>query len=455
MKKFVILILSMIVFILGMVTAFADNIISPAPITNISVPKGGLSPYIHTEEVKEETSVSLDNIETSPEFEAFLYDALYEQQDRINIYDFKIPASEFQDWFVEFTFRHPELFLYDGSYTYYQTGEYMSTLIPSYQVDKSERDAFLTVMNEKLDEYYDLVKDIDDELKKYLLIHSKIIRETHYAYDNNTNTVAHTAYSFFVKGASTCQGYANALMLIGDKVGLEVSCCFNRAVNVRHIWNYIKINDKWYHTDTTWDDYSAKIDDTTYNNEKDQGAYHLYFLCSDEAYAVNGHGNKSDYKTFENELIPCTDKTYEDDKWAFNLKSESGGIYLTDFDYENNNLFFDLVGVKDSNSNPVRFVTNNLWGKDTYVSEPLIYTSSVKYYTFTKKDIPSAQYRCVLKNDEKITSIVSHSVSNKGKYKYSYVTIPVDQEYLSCWDEITVYLWNGIIPLSEKVTITK
>ncbi len=455
MKKIIILILSLMVIIFGVVTAHADNIISPAPITNISAPTGGLSPYIHTEEVQEDSYVSLDNIETSSEFEEFLYDALYEQQERINIYDYKIPTSEFQDWFAEFTFRHPELFLYDGSYSFYQSNRYMSILIPSYQVDMSERDAFITLMNEKLDEYYDLVKDVDDELKKYLLIHSKIIRETHYAYDCDTNTVTHTAYSFFVNGASTCQGYANALLLIGDKVGLEVSCCFNRDENVRHIWNYIKINGKWYHTDTTWDDYNAKIDDTTHNNEKDQGAYHLYFLCSDEAYAVNGHGDKADYRTFEDELFSCTDKTYEDDKWAFNLKGESGGIYLTDFDYENNNLFFDLVGAKDSNSNPIRFVTNNLWGKDTYVSEPLIYTSSVKYYTFTKKDIPSAQYRCVLKNDEKIKSIVSQPVTDKGKYKYSSVTIPIDQDNLSSSDEISVHLWNGIIPLSEKVTVVK
>ena len=186
-----------------------------------------------------------------------------------------------------------------------------------------------------------------------------------------------------------------------------------------------------------------------------QGTVYSHFLCSDDAYTSNGHGSKSDFISFEDELIPCTDKTYESDQWAFNLKAENNGLYLMDFEYESGNLFFDLVGSKDSNGNKIKFVTNNLWGNDTYLSEPLINTSSAKYYMFSEKDIQSAKLRLVLKNDDKIKSVVSKNVTDKSKQVISSITVPVESKVMSDSSLISAHLWNSTTPLAEKITVNK
>lgn len=449
MKKIVSLLLSLIIVFSFAYAKETEDCITPVTVTEIPKPTGG----INTESApsyEDESNIELNGTDEMSDFEKHLYDAMHEQQAIIDIYSYRVSLTGFSDWFLKFAFKHPELFLIDNGYSVTKKNGYISTLSPNYYVGKENRENFINTLNQKLDEYYNLVKDEPDDLKKYLLIHSKIIRETHYDYNHTSNKSAHTVYSFFVNGASTCQGYANALMLIGEKVGFEVSCCYNRTSQVGHIWNYIKLNDKWYHTDATWDDYSAPLIDGTYNNTNDQGAVYSNLLCSDEAFASNGHGNKADYRTFMDELPACTDKTYESDKWAFNLKNDDNALYLMDFDYENDNLFFDLVGAKNSNGNPFKFVTNNLWGNDTYVSEPLINTSSVKYYMFSEKDIPSAKMRFVLKNDGKIESVISKDITEKSKFTLFSSSVPSDAETISQSDEVSLHLWDGIIPLAEK-----
>lgn len=452
MKKIITLTLFLILIVFCMITSYAENNDLLMPVSDISVPVGGLSPYIQAEITDDDSFVSLDGIETSAEFEKFFYDALYEQQQTINIYNYRIPYAGFQDWYVEFAFKHPELFLVDGGYSCSTSTGYVYEISPAYYVNKSNREAFITTMNQKLDEYYNLVKDVDDELKKYLLIHSKMIREAHYDYSYLSNPKAHTVYSFFTTGGTTCQGYANALKLIGDKVGLEVAYCFNRSSDVGHIWNYIKINDKWYHTDVTWDDYNASLTDGTHNTENDQGAFHIYFLCSENTFSLNSHGNIYDFKTFGDKKT-CNDTTYEDDKWAFNLNN-AGAPYLTDFDCNDENIFFDLVGAKDSNGNPLKFVTNNLWGNDAYIAEPLVASSSVKYYVFSEKAIPSAKMRLVMKSDSKIKSIISNNLTNGPEFEYFSFTIPVDGDTLSQCDQVSLHMWNGLLPLAEKNVFT-
>lgn len=448
MKKIVSLLLS-----LTMVFSFAyannqEPYISPFGVADIHLPTGGIC----TEDApsyEDNRNIGLNDLGDTLEFEKYFYNAVYNQQSTIEISSYNIPSSGFNDWFLEFAFTYPELFLVDNGFSVTKSNGYISTVSPVYYVDKSNRETFTQVLNTKLEEYYNLVKDEPDDLKKYLLIHSKMTRESHYDYNYSSNMASHTMYSFFVNGASTCQGYANALMVIGKKVGFEVSCCLNRNPEVAHIWNYIKLNDKWYHTDVAWDDYNASIDGNTHTDENDQGTFHIFFLCSEETFTSNGHGKKADYRLFDNAPSSCTDKTYESDEWAFNLNN-AGASYLMDFDRDDDNIFFDLVGGKDSNGNPLKFVTNNLYGNDTYVSSPMIETESVKYYLFSKKDISSAKMRLVLKSDDKIKSVVSGDITGKNKFTIYSTYVAPDAESLSQSDEICAHLWSGATPLAEK-----
>ena len=451
MKKFVTLTLSLALMILCVISAYADDCFEINPATNISVPLGGFSDVAEITEIKDD-HITLDEAVSQESFEEFFYDALSEQKSSVNIYSYKIPSSQISDKYIEFAFSHPELFLVDNGFSYSVSGQYVYEIFPYYYVDKSEREHFASVMENKLNEYAQLVKDENDELKKYLLIHSKMIRESHYDYSYQSNPSAHTVYSFFVNGATTCQGYSNALKLIGDKVGLEVSYCFNRNSSVGHIWNYIKINGKWYHTDVTWDDYSQPLSDEIYNNENAQGAVHLYFLGSESYFSQNRHGNIYEFKTFEGTKKECNDTTYESNKWAFNL-NDGGVPYLTDFDCDSDNLYFDLVGATDENSNPLKFVTNNLYGNDAYISLPEISESKAKYYWFSKVNLPASKIRLVYKNDTHINAVTSYDISTKNSFTLSSVQIPLDEEAFAKSNSLTMYNWAGLKPLAERNTL--
>lgn len=91
--------------------------------------------------------------------------------------------------------------------------------------------------------------------QKEKAVHDYIILTT--AYD--TTLQDHSAYGALTKGSTVCQGYA----LLGYKmlkaVGLEVRIVLGTANSLAgkadgHAWNLVKVDDRWYHLDLTWDD---------------------------------------------------------------------------------------------------------------------------------------------------------------------------------------------------------
>ena len=56
-----------------------------------------------------------------------------------------------------------------------------------------------------------------------------------------------------------CEGYAKYFKYILNKMGIECVLISGTATNSSghsesHAWNYVKLNDKWYGVDVTWDD---------------------------------------------------------------------------------------------------------------------------------------------------------------------------------------------------------
>ena len=84
-------------------------------------------------------------------------------------------------------------------------------------------------------------------------------------------------YGVFENGVAVCAGYANAFKYILDRAG--ISCIYvpgdatNEKGTESHAWNYVKINDKWYFVDCTWDD--PIITGATYLDNKIRTEYFL------------------------------------------------------------------------------------------------------------------------------------------------------------------------------------
>ena len=83
-------------------------------------------------------------------------------------------------------------------------------------------------------------------------------------------------------GTAVCGGYAHTLELLC--VLADVDCIYVYGLSglegnrdpeeSRHAWNKVKIDDKWYNVDVTWDDSGSS------------GSYY-YFLVSDDRFYVN------------------------------------------------------------------------------------------------------------------------------------------------------------------------
>ena len=150
--------------------------------------------------------------------------------------------------------------------------------------------------NPKAKELYAVVKQILDheitagmsDYEKELALHDYLT--THCIYSEDTaqppESDIYRAYGALVNQDAVYNGYAEALQLLFACVGIESKFVVGTADGVDHAWNLVKIDDKWYHLDSTWDDPLP-----------DQGpkVLHAYFNVTDEIMEETHTWNKEDY----------------------------------------------------------------------------------------------------------------------------------------------------------------
>lgn len=118
----------------------------------------------------------------------------------------------------------------------------------------------------------------DYEVVKYL--HDSIVKACEYNFDGENML---SAYGCLVDGKAICEGYSKAFILLCSQYGIEcmpvVGNCFSETGESEpHMWNLVKIDEKWYHIDLTWDDPVIKTED----NSLDDYICYEYFVLSDE-----------------------------------------------------------------------------------------------------------------------------------------------------------------------------
>ena len=96
------------------------------------------------------------------------------------------------------------------------------------------------------------------------------------------STRARTAYSALVRRKAVCEGYAMAYRLLLNAAGIVSDVAIDRGSH--HIWNYVRIRDRWYHVDVTWDD--PVLIGTARRGRR---ISHRHFLMSDKKARKTGH----------------------------------------------------------------------------------------------------------------------------------------------------------------------
>jgi len=175
---------------------------------------------------------------------------------------------------------------------------------------------------------YDQVRYVENEVKniiddiihpsmtiheKVKTIHDYVVRNT--AYDETKNQEKNTPYHALTEGKSLCGGYAQLTYLLLKEAGIEARIISGQSQNVNHAWNLVKVDDAWYHLDTTWNDPLP---------DKEGRVLYTYYMLPDKAmrkthYWKNGglnnydnpypHANNSYVKVLQEEGLYQTLRT--------------------------------------------------------------------------------------------------------------------------------------------------
>lgn len=168
-----------------------------------------------------------------------------------------------------------------------ESGEITINVIYLYTDDE------IKIINEYVDKIINelYVKDNEDfeNLKR---IHDRIIEKTKYDIERNDKGTSkyksYSAYGPVVDGYATCNGYADLMAIILDKLGYENYKIATTKEEISyesngHVWNAVKLNDKWLHLDLTWDD-PVSADGKDF-------LHHKYFLVTTEELIKADSGN--------------------------------------------------------------------------------------------------------------------------------------------------------------------
>lgn len=104
--------------------------------------------------------------------------------------------------------------------------------------------------------------------EKIKSIHDYLINNSRYDTKNESSKNG-SAYGLLIDHLGTCNGYSDAFAIIMNSLGIENY----KISNSKHVWNYVKVDDKWYHIDLTWDD--------PVTNDGQNYLKHYYFLLTD------------------------------------------------------------------------------------------------------------------------------------------------------------------------------
>ena len=105
-----------------------------------------------------------------------------------------------------------------------------------------------------------IIAQIDgkNDYEKIKLIHNYLIDTIAYE-ETLTQDHIYDIYGALINKICVCEGYAKAFQYLMNEIGVENTIVIGTGTNSKnetenHAWNYVKLSEKWYAVDVTWDD---------------------------------------------------------------------------------------------------------------------------------------------------------------------------------------------------------
>lgn len=129
------------------------------------------------------------------------------------------------------------------------------------------------------------------DVEKVLAVNNYIV--THADYTLNTSTSPHHVYTLLKEGKGVCQAYALLAYRLLTEMGIATRYVVGVANGDNHAWNLVKVDGVWYFLDTTFNDASPVLSNSSFK----------YFL-------VNSATLKKDHSWIEKNYPSATKNSY-------------------------------------------------------------------------------------------------------------------------------------------------
>jgi len=96
----------------------------------------------------------------------------------------------------------------------------------------------------------DIIQPYMNDHEKVKAVHDYIVLNGKY----DTTLQFYSDYDLLTKGTSVCNGYALLTYNMLNKLNIPVKLVTGTGNGELHIWDMVKLEDYWFHLDTTWDD---------------------------------------------------------------------------------------------------------------------------------------------------------------------------------------------------------
>lgn len=197
----------------------------------------------------------------------------------------------------------------EGDYLLWQYGGWRCTISPSsngstynitytytmtYYTTSAQEEELDTALSSLLTQL-DLDKKTDYEKVKsiYDYICENIVYDNEHLEDD-TYKLKFTAYAALINKTAVCQGYATLFYRMSLELGLDARFIAGTGNKSEHGWNIIRLENKYYNLDSTWDagkstyDYFLKCNDSfvkhTRNSEYDTEEFNNSYPMGEEDY---------------------------------------------------------------------------------------------------------------------------------------------------------------------------
>ena len=166
---------------------------------------------------------------------------------------------------------HTELFWMGSTYSMMPSAydeTYIETMMPTYTMSGAELADAKVAFEQAVTRFLSRLTPGMSEYEMEKALHDMLAANVEYVSATN----AHNAYGALVEGKSVCEGYAESLQYLLQRVGIQAIEVFGYGITNKqtgtgenHAWNIVRLDGQYYLTDLTWDDQKSAISYVYFN----------------------------------------------------------------------------------------------------------------------------------------------------------------------------------------------